>query len=97
MDMGQCNDSYSAIRVASALAEAFETDINSLPLTIILSWYEQKVVCVLLSLLSLSVSNIKLGPSLPAFVSPDVLTVLSEQFGLAPITTAEIDLTPVTR
>ncbi len=92
MDMGQCNDAFSAIRVASALADAFGTDINSIPLTIILSWYEQKAVCVLLTLLALGVKNIKLGPTLPAFVSPDVLTVLSEQFGLTPISTVEADL-----
>ena len=92
MDMGQCNDAYLAIRVASALAEAFDTDINSIPLTIVLSWYEQKAVCVLLSLLALGVKNIKLGPTLPAFVSSDVLTVLSEQFGLTPISTPEVDL-----
>ena len=92
MDMGQCNDSYSAIRVAVALAEAFKTDINSLPLTLVLSWYEQKAVCVLLSLLSLGVKNIYLGPTLPAFVSPNVLQVLVDQFGLRPISTAAEDL-----
>ena len=92
MDMGQCNDSYSAIRVAVALAEAFQTDINNLPLTLILSWYEQKAVCVLLSLLALGVKNIYLGPTLPAFVSPNVLQVLVEQFGIRPISTAEEDL-----
>jgi hydroxylamine reductase len=68
MDMGQCNDSYSAIKVAVALAEAFETDINSLPLTLVLSWYEQKAVCVLLTLQALGVKNIYLGPTLPYFV-----------------------------
>ncbi|NLC84146.1 MAG: hydroxylamine reductase [Ruminococcaceae bacterium] len=92
MDMGQCNDSYSAIQVALALADAFETDINSLPLSIVLSWYEQKAVCVLLSLLALGVKNIYLGPTLPTFVSPTVLNVLVEQFGLRPTTTAEADL-----
>ena len=92
MDMGQCNDAYSAIRVAVALAGAFETDINSLPLSIVLSWYEQKAVCVLLTLLSLGVKNIYLGPTLPAFVSPNVLNVLVEQFGIRPTTTAEADL-----
>ena len=92
LDMGQCNDSYSAIRVALALAEAFECTVNDLPLSIILSWYEQKAVCVLLTLLALGVRDIKLGPSLPAFVSPDVLNVLVEQFGLAPITTPAEDL-----
>lgn len=92
MDMGQCNDAYSAIRVAVALAGAFETDINSLPLSIVLSWYEQKAVCVLLTLLSLGVKNIYLGPTLPAFVSPNVLNVLVEQFGIRPTTTADADL-----
>lgn len=92
MDMGQCNDSYSAIKVAVALAEAFETDINSLPLTLVLSWYEQKAVCVLLTLLALGVKNIYLGPTLPFFVSPNVLNVLVEQFGIRPTTTAEEDL-----
>lgn len=91
MDMGQCNDSYSAIRVAVALAEAFQTDINSLPLTLVLSWYEQKAVCVLLTLLALGVKNIFLGPTLPAFVSPNVLNVLVEKFGIRPTTTAEAD------
>ena len=92
LDMGQCNDAYSAIRVAVALAEAFETDINSLPLSIVLSWYEQKAVCVLLTLLSLGVKNIYLGPTLPAFISPNVLQVLVDKFNLHPISTAEADL-----
>jgi hydroxylamine reductase len=92
MDMGQCNDSYSAIRVAIALAEAFQTDINSLPLTLVLSWYEQKAICVLLTLLALGVKNIYLGPTLPFFISPNVLNVLVEQFGIRPTTTAEADL-----
>ncbi len=95
MDMGQCNDSYSAIRVAVALAEAFQTDINSLPLTLVLSWYEQKAVCVLLTLLALGVKNIFLGPTLPAFVSPNVLNVLVEKFGIRPTTTAEADLAAI--
>ncbi len=93
MDMGQCNDSFSAIKVAVALAEVFETDINSLPLTLVLSWYEQKAVCVLLSLLALGVKNILLGPTLPGFVTPAVLDVLVSQFGLQPISgTAQEDL-----
>lgn len=92
MDMGQCNDTYSAIRVALALAEAFDCTVNELPLSIILSWYEQKAVCVLLTLLSLGITNIRLGPTLPAFVSPNVLNILVDKFGLAPITTAEEDL-----
>ena len=73
MDMGQCNDAYSAIKVASALAEAFGCSVNDLPLSIILSWYEQKAVCVLLTLLHLGIKNILIGPSLPAFISPKVL------------------------
>ena len=92
MDMGQCNDAYSAIRVAAALAEAFGCSVNELPLTIILSWYEQKAVSILLTLLHLGIRNIKLGPSLPAFVSPNVLNFLVDQFGIAPISTVENDL-----
>lgn len=92
MDMGQCNDAYSAIQVALALAKAFDCGVNELPLSIVLSWYEQKAVCVLLTLLSLGIKNIKLGPTLPAFVSPNVLDVLVKTFGLAPTTTPEKDL-----
>ena len=92
LDIGQCNDAYGAIRIASALAEAFGCGINDLPLSMVLSWYEQKAVCILLTLLYLGVKNIRLGPSLPAFVSPAVLHYLSENFGLAPITTPEADL-----
>lgn len=92
LDIGQCNDAYSAIQIAVALANAFETDVNSLPLSMILSWYEQKAVAILLTLLHLGIKNIRLGPSLPAFVTPPVLNVLVEQFGLTPITTAEDDL-----
>lgn len=92
MDMGQCNDSYSAIRVAVALAEAFECGVNDLPLSLVLSWYEQKAVCVLLTLLSLGIKNIRLGPTLPAFVSPHVLSVLVDKFGIMPISTPEEDL-----
>lgn len=92
LDMGQCNDAYSAIRVAVALAEAFETDVNSLPLSLILSWYEQKAVAILLTLLHLGIKNIRIGPSLPAFVSPAALGILNEKFNLMPITTAEADL-----
>ncbi|HUT78430.1 MAG TPA: hydroxylamine reductase [Polyangia bacterium] len=95
LDIGQCNDSYSAIRIAQALASAFDTDVNSLPLSIILSWYEQKAVCVLLSLLHLGIRDIRLGPSLPAFVTPPVLNVLVETFGLKPITTPEQDLAAI--
>ncbi len=92
LDMGQCNDAYSAIKVASALADAFSCGVNDLPLSMILSWYEQKAVCILLTLLHLGIRNIKLGPSLPAFVTPPVLKVLVENFNIAPIKTAEEDL-----
>lgn len=92
MDMGQCNDAYSAIKVASALAEAFGTDVNGLPLSLILSWYEQKAVVILLSLLALGIKNIRLGPTLPAFVSPNVLNFLVENFAISPTGTPEEDL-----
>ncbi len=88
LDCGQCNDAYSAIRIASALAEAFDTSVNDLPLSFILSWYEQKAVCILLTLLHLGIKNIRLGPSLPAFATPPVVKILTEQFNLAPIDTA---------
>lgn len=92
MDMGQCNDAYSAIKVASALSEAFHCEINELPLSLILSWYEQKAVCILLSLLSLGIKNIIIGPRLPAFLSPAVLNILVEKFNLTPVSTPEEDL-----
>lgn len=92
MDMGQCNDAYSAIQVAVALAEAFECGVNDLPLTLVLSWYEQKAVCILLTLLALGIKNIYIGPSIPAFFSSTVLNVLVEKFGLTPISTPEEDL-----
>ena len=92
LDMGQCNDAYSAIMVAVELAKAFNCTVNDLPLSLILSWYEQKAVCILLTLLALGIKNIRLGPTLPAFVSPAVLDVLVKQFGMKPITTAEADL-----
>lgn len=92
MDMGQCNDAYSAIQVAIALAGAFNCGVNDLPLTLVLSWYEQKAVCILLTLLALGIKNIYIGPSLPAFFSSNVLGVLVEKFGLKPITTPEEDL-----
>jgi len=92
MDVGQCNDSYSAIRIALALADAFKCGVNDLPLTLILSWYEQKAVCILLTLLSLGIKNIHIGPSLPAFISPDVLKVLVDNFQLTPISDPETDL-----
>jgi len=92
LDIGQCNDAYSAVRIATALADAFDTDVNSLPLSIILSWYEQKAVADLLALLSLGIKGIYLGPSLPAFISPNVLQYLVETFDLKPISTPEDDL-----
>lgn len=92
MDMGQCNDAYSAIKVALALAEAFKCGVNDLPLTFVLSWYEQKAVCILLTLLYLGVKDIFLGPTLPAFVSPNVLKVLVENWNVSPISTPEADL-----
>ncbi|MDP6490197.1 MAG: hydroxylamine reductase, partial [Kiritimatiellia bacterium] len=92
LDCGQCNDAYSAIQIAVALADAFDTDVNSLPLSLVLSWYEQKAVCILLSLLHLGIKDIRLGPSLPAFVTPAVLQVLVDTFGIKPIGTAEDDL-----
>ncbi len=92
MDMGQCNDAYSAIRVAVALSEAFGCGVNDLPLSLVLSWYEQKAVCILLTLLHLGIKNILIGPSLPAFVSPNVLNVLVENYNLTPISTPEADL-----
>ncbi|HUT87421.1 MAG TPA: hydroxylamine reductase, partial [Candidatus Heimdallarchaeota archaeon] len=92
LDIGQCNDAYSAIQIALALANAFDTDVNSLPLSLILSWYEQKAVVILLTLLHLGIQNIRLGPSLPAFVTPSVLNLLVEKFNIAPITTAGEDL-----
>jgi hydroxylamine reductase len=92
LDIGQCNDAYSAVQIALALADAFETDVNSLPLSLILSWYEQKAVAILLSLLHLGIKNIRLGPTLPAFVTPAVLDVLVDNFNIMPITTPEADL-----
>ncbi|WP_337995750.1 hydroxylamine reductase [Oleispirillum naphthae] len=91
LDMGQCNDSFSAVKVALALAEAFGTDVNGLPLSLVISWYEQKAVCVLLALLSLGVKGIRLGPRLPAFISPAVLKVLVERFGIKPIGASAAD------
>ena len=92
MDIGQCNDAYSAIQIALALADAFGCGVNELPLSMVLSWYEQKAVCILLTLLHLGIKNIRLGPTLPAFLSPNVLQYLVERFGIAPITTPEADL-----
>ena len=92
MDMGQCNDAYSAIQVAVALSNAFNCGVNDLPLTLVLSWYEQKAVCILLTLLALGIKNIYLGPTLPAFISSNVLNVLVEKFNITPISTPEEDL-----
>ncbi|MBW2436674.1 MAG: hydroxylamine reductase [Deltaproteobacteria bacterium] len=92
LDVGQCNDAYSAIKIASALADAFECDVNDLPLSMILSWYEQKACAILLTLLYLGIKDIRLGPSLPAFVSPNVLNVLVDKFNIMPIKTPQEDL-----
>lgn len=92
LDMGQCNDSYSAVVVAQALAKAFGTDVNGLPLSLVISWFEQKAVCILLALLHLGVKDIRLGPALPAFITPTVLNVLVDKFGIKPIGTVEEDL-----
>ncbi len=92
LDVGQCNDAYSAVQIALALAGAFKTDVNGLPLSLIISWYEQKACAILLTLLHLGVKNIRLGPSLPAFVTPPVLQALVTNFGLKPVTTPDADL-----
>ncbi|MDE5879793.1 MAG: hydroxylamine reductase, partial [Desulfovibrio sp.] len=92
MDCGQCNDAYTAVKTALALADALKCDVNDLPLSLVLSWYEQKAVAILLTLLALGVRNIVIGPSLPAFVSPAILNILTEQWGLRLITTPDEDL-----
>jgi hydroxylamine reductase len=92
LDVGQCNDAYSAIKIATALAQAFNCGVNDLPLSMVLSWYEQKAVAILLTLLHLGIKNIRLGPALPAFVTPKALQVLVDTFGIAPITTPKRDL-----
>ena len=92
LDIGQCNDAYGAIQIALALANAFNCGVNELPLSFVLSWYEQKAVCILLTLLHLGIKNIRLGPTLPAFLSPNVLNYLVENFGIAPISTVEEDM-----
>lgn len=92
MDMGQCNDAYSALKVALALADAFQCGVNDLPLTLVLSWYEQKAVCILLTLLYLGIQNIYLGPTLPAFLSPNVLNYLAEHYHISPVSTPDEDL-----
>jgi hydroxylamine reductase len=95
LDVGQCNDAYSAVKIALALASAFNCGVNDLPLSLILSWYEQKAVVILLSLLSLGIKGIRIGPSLPAFISPNILDFLVKNFDLKPITTAEKDLAAI--
>lgn len=92
LDVGQCNDAYSAIQIAVALANAFECGVNDLPLSLVLSWYEQKAVAILLTLLHLGIKNIRLGPTLPAFVSPGVLKVLVDNYGIKPISDTDADL-----
>ena len=92
LDVGQCNDTYSALQIALALAKAFDCGVNDLPLSLVLSWYEQKAVAVLLTLLHLGVRNMRIGPTLPAFLSPGVLALLNEKFNLMAITTADADL-----
>jgi len=93
--VGQCNDAYSAVQIALALSEAFGVGVNELPLSLVLSWYEQKAVAVLLTLLYLGIRNIRLGPSLPAVVTPNVLRVLVDRFNIMPITTPEADLSAI--
>ncbi len=97
MDMGQCNDAYGAVKVACALADAFGCSVNELPLSLVLSWYEQKAVCILLTLLHLGITDIRLGPTLPAFLSPNVLQYLGEHYHIAPTTTPEEDLNTLLR
>ncbi len=92
LDIGQCNDAFSAIKIALALSEAFDTDVNSLPLSFILSWYEQKAVAILLTLFHLGIKGIKLGPSLPQFIEPEALQILVDKFEIAPISTVEEDM-----
>lgn len=97
MDMGQCNDAYGAVKVACALADAFGCSVNELPLSLVLSWYEQKAVCILLTLLHLGITDIRLGPTLPAFLSPNVLQYLAEHYHITPTTTPEEDLNTLLR
>jgi len=95
LDIGQCNDAYSAIKIASALAEAFDCGVNDLPLSMVLSWYEQKACAILLTLLYLGIKDIRLGPSLPAFVSDNVLGVLVDKFNIMPISTPDEDIAAI--
>ena len=97
LDLGQCNDAFGAIKVALALAEAFQCTVNELPLSLVLSWYEQKAVCVLLTLLYLGIENIRIGPSLPAFISPNILNFLVKKFKIAPLSTPEADIKTLMR
>jgi hydroxylamine reductase len=92
LDMGQCNDAYSAIQVALALSKAFNCGVNDLPLSMVLSWYEQKAVAILLTLLHLGIKDIRLGPTLPAFLTPNILDTLVKQFDIKPISTPDADL-----
>ena len=92
LDVGQCNDAYSAIRIALALADAFGCGVNDLPLSLVLCWFEQKAVCILIALLALGIKNIRLGPTLPAFLSPGVVQVLQQKYDLKAVTTPEDDL-----
>jgi hydroxylamine reductase len=92
LDIGQCNDAYSAIQIALALSQAFGCGVNELPLSMVLSWYEQKAVSILLTLLYLGIKNIRLGPTLPAFITPNVLNFLVDTYQIQPITTPEADL-----
>jgi len=97
LDCGQCNDAYSAIQIAAGLADAFNCGVNDLPLSLVLSWFEQKAVTILLTLLYLGIKNIRIGPSLPAFVSPNVLNVLVENFNIKPISNVDEDLAEMLR
>jgi hydroxylamine reductase len=95
LDIGQCNDAYAAIQIAVALSKAFNCGVNDLPLSLVLSWYEQKAVAILLTLLHLGIRNIRLGPTLPAFITPAVLNVLVEKFNLMPIKDAQSDIAAI--
>ena len=92
LDVGQCNDAYSAIQLALALADAFQCNVNELPLSLVLSWFEQKAIVILLTLLSLGVKNIRVGPTAPAFLTPNLIATLNQEFGLRLISTVEDDL-----